>query len=188
MKNILIVIYMSLFHPILFIKYTIRDSSRFFLANGNMQNIKINNLILGRKVRFGNFTRVNFYDKGSLKIGNDCYIGQRNSFLVGADIIIGDKVLMASDICITSENHGDNPIDKKGYGGQALKLNPVFIEEGCWIGEKVTILPGVKIGKKSIIGAGSVVTKDIPSYCIAVGNPAIVIKRYDFNQNVWISV
>lgn len=188
MKKILIMIYMFIFHPMLFWKYTIRDSSRYFLANGNMQNIKTRNMIIGRRVRVGNFTRINFYDSGMLKIGNGCYIGQRNTFLVGEDIIIGDNVLMASDICISSENHGTDPMDPKGYAGQSLRLAPVTIGDGCWIGEKVIILSGVKIGEKSIIGAGSVVTKNIPSYCIAVGNPAKVIKKYDLENNSWVSV
>ena len=57
-----------------------------------------------------------------------------------------------------------------------------------WIGEKVTVLPGITIGEKSIIGANSVVTKDIPPFCIAAGNPASIIKRYDFEKHEWVRV
>ena len=63
--------------------------------------------------------------------------------------------------------------------------NDVFIGEGSWIGEKVCILSGVSIGKKCIIGAGSVVTKSIPSYSIAAGNPAKVLKVYNFESKRW---
>ena len=188
MRNVLILMYMIVLHPILFAKFSIRDKSKFFLANGRKQNIKTKNLYLGRNVRFGEYTRINFYEKGILKIGNRCYFGQRNTFLVGGDIILGDEVLMASDICITSENHGIDPVLNLNYGLQPLITAPVIIEDGCWIGEKAIILPGVHIGKKSIIGAGSVVTKDIPDFSIAAGNPARVLKKYDFDKKIWVKV
>ncbi len=186
MKKILILVYMFFAHPIMFWKYSIRCNSKYFLVNGYNQNIKTKGLTVEKNVRTGNFTRIDFYDKGKLHFGEGCYMGQRNSFLVGADIHIGAGVLMASDICITSENHGIDPENRVGYGGQPLVTSPVIIDNGCWIGEKVMILPGVHIGKKTIIGAGSVVTKDIPGYCIAVGNPAKVIKKYDAKHKKWM--
>lgn len=70
---------------------------------------------------------------------------------------------------------------------QKLSCKNVIIDDGCWIGEKVCILPGVRIGKKSIIGAGAIVTKSIPDYSIAVGNPARVIKYYNFDKKRWES-
>lgn len=187
MKKIVKLLYMFLFHPVLFWKYSVQKNSRYFFVNGLNQTIKTRYLKVGKCVRLGNFTRINFYDKGILQIGDGCYIGQRNSFLVGADICVGNEVLMASDICITSENHSMNPQNQMSYGKQPLVIEPVSIGEGCWIGEKVVILPGVTVGKKSIIGAGSIVTKNIPDYCIAVGNPAKVIKYYDFESNQWVN-
>ena len=65
-------------------------------------------------------------------------------------------------------------------------MDKVLLENGVWIGNSTIILPGVTIGEKSIIGAGSVVTKSIPPYCIAAGNPAKVIKKYDFNTKMWV--
>lgn len=90
MKNTLILVYMFFAHPILFWKYTIKKKSRFFLMNGIKQNVRTKRLIVGHNVRIGNYTRINFYNNGSLTIGDGCYIGQRNSFLVGADITIGN--------------------------------------------------------------------------------------------------
>ncbi len=71
---------------------------------------------------------------------------------------------------------------------QPLILGNVKIGEGCWLGENVLVLPGKKIGKKCIIGAGAVVSHDIPDYSLAVGNPARVVKKYDFVEHQWKSV
>ena len=84
---------------------------------------------------------------------------------------------------ISSENHGVDP--DLEYVDQPLISKPVTIGDGCWIGEKVCILPGVTIGKKCIVGAGSVVTKSIPNFSMAVGNPAKIIKHYDFDKHKW---
>lgn len=64
------------------------------------------------------------------------------------------------------------------------QLNHVRIGEGAWLGENVCII-GASVGKQSVIGANSVVSKDIPDYCVAVGAPAIIVKRYNFDKNQW---
>lgn len=129
-------------------------------------------------------------EKTVIKIGNRCYIGFGFSALAVATgrIKIGDDVLIASNVLVTNENHGIDPESQIPYMDQPLSCNDVEICEGCWIGENVGILPGVTIGKKSIIGAGSIVTKSIPDYSIAVGNPARVIKQYNFEKHEWIKV
>ena len=121
-------------------------------------------------------------------IGNNCYIAFGVSLLARAPIIIGDNVLISSNVCIVSENHGINPEDKKAYMNQQPSASEIRIGNGCWIGEKVMILSGVKIGEGCVIGAGGVVTHDLPNYCIAVGNPARVIKKYDFETHQWKGV
>ncbi len=60
------------------------------------------------------------------------------------------------------------------------------IGNNCWIGEKSIILPGVILGDFCVVGAGSVVTKSAPDYCMLVGNPARIIKRYDFSTHSWV--
>jgi acetyltransferase-like isoleucine patch superfamily enzyme len=62
----------------------------------------------------------------------------------------------------------------------------VTIADDVWIGGNVVILAGISIGKHAVIGAGSVVTKDVPPYSVVVGNPAKIVKKYDFNLNAWI--
>ncbi len=126
--------------------------------------------------------------KPLIRIGSNCYIGYYFSVLNASGVDIGDNVLVASHVLISSENHGMDPESGLSYAAQPLVSSPVTIGDGCWIGEKVCVLPGVSIGKKCIIGAGSVVTKSIPDYSIAVGNPARIIKKYDFEVHDWVKV
>ena len=102
-------------------------------------------------------------------------------------IEIGDDVLFASHIFIGDSQHGHSRTDIP-YKYQPLeKVAPVTIGRGCWIGEHVAIMPGVEIGEMSIIGANSVVTKSVPARCIAVGNPARVIRRWNSDSSSWES-
>ena len=126
--------------------------------------------------------------KPQIRIGRNCYICYYLTILNASSVTIGDNVLLASHVLISSENHGMDPELKLPYMSQPLESKPVVIGDGCWIGEKVCILPGVTIGKKCVIGAGSVVTKSVPDYSLAVGNPAKVIKKYNFNTHSWDKV
>ncbi|WP_312922329.1 acyltransferase [Stutzerimonas nitrititolerans] len=91
-------------------------------------------------------------------------------------IIIEDNVLIGSGVHIYASNHAfeDSSTDIFYQGQQEGRC--VFLRKGCWIGANAIILPGVTIGKNSVVGAGSVVTKDVPDFSVAVGNPARVIK------------
>ena len=100
-------------------------------------------------------------------------------------VVIGNNVLLGSSVTILDCNHGMDAEEETGYFEQDMLLKEVHVEDGVWCGDHVIILPGVTVGKHSIIGAGSVVTKSIPSYCIAAGNPARVIKKWDFNSKSW---
>lgn len=126
-------------------------------------------------------------EHGEIHIGKSCYIGFRFTVLAGpaSKIVLGNQVLVASDVIITSENHGMDPESNIPYMDQPLVSADVTIGNGCWIGEKVCIMPGVSIGEKAIIGAGSIVTHDIPAYTIAVGSPAKPIKKYNFDEHRW---
>lgn len=106
---------------------------------------------------------------------------------------IGNNVLMASHIYISDNSHGFYKGELQSSPEEPPILRPYYvasveIEDNVWIGEGVVIMPGVTIGRGCIIGANSTVTKSIPPYCIAVGQPARVIKVYDFSINKWIPV
>lgn len=109
-----------------------------------------------------------------VSLGNNSGIGI-NASLTGS-VVIGDNVMMGSDCTMYSRNHAfdrtDVPMCKQGY----LSEQTIVIGDDVWIGGHVIILPGVHVGKGVIIGAGAVVTKDVPDYAIVGGNPAKVIK------------
>ena len=91
-------------------------------------------------------------------------------------ITIEDDVFFGPNVYVTDQNHGfDDP--NLPIGRQSVGEEPVRIGEGSWLGANVVVLPGVTIGKHVAVGAGSVVTKDLPDHCVAVGSPARVIKQ-----------
>lgn len=108
-----------------------------------------------------------------------------------ASVTIGDRVLIASKVFISDHDHGCygkggiHSSPRTPPGDRDLSATPIVIEDDVWLGEFVSVLPGVRIGKGSIIGTMSTVTRDIPPYSIAVGSPARVIKQYSFENNRW---
>lgn len=112
--------------------------------------------------------------------GHHCHFGKNiyvNYNLTAVDdthIYVGDNTMMAPNVILASAAHPLDPEERrKGY--QYNK--PVHIGKNCWLGAGVIVVPGVSIGDDTVIGAGSVVTKDIPSGVVAVGNPCRVIKE-----------
>lgn len=110
----------------------------------------------------------------NVSIGDESQITSINRIVIGSGVLTGKKVL------ITDNAHGqfnETDLSKKPLEREMFSKGPVIIKDNVWIGEKATILAGVTIGTGCIIGANSVVTKDIPDYCIVAGAPARIIKR-----------
>lgn len=113
---------------------------------------------------------------------------QQNIHLTCANsIIIGKNTAIAANVTITDIHHPYEDVNIP-IEYQRLIIKDVKIGEDCKIYNNVVILPGVHIGKHVTIGANSVVVHDIPDYSVAVGSPAIIIKRYNFSQQKWIKV
>ena len=153
------------------------------------------NIIIGEGFTTGRCCRLEVCGKHSatekcLTIGTQVQINDFVHIAACQKVNIGNHVLIASKVFITDINHGDFG-DGKEYNlsippvEQELSSAAVCIEDGVWIGESACILPGVTIGKYSVIGALATVTKSIPPYSIAVGNPARVIKRYNQDTHCW---
>ena len=116
-----------------------------------------------------------------VRIGDRCLIGRGTSIIGHLTIEIGDDVFTGMNVYITDQNHGYEELDVP-IGKQLPNERAVVIGKGSWIGSGAIILPGSKIGDHVVVGANSVVTGEIPSYSVAVGSPAKVIRQYDGNS------
>jgi len=129
-------------------------------------------------------------NKYTLEIGSNVQVNDYVHIGAVNRVVIGNNVLIASKVYISDHNHGFyNGISQSSPDiepeKRPIQSLPIFIEDNVWLGEQVSVLPGVTIGKGSIIGANSVVSKNIPSNCIAVGIPARVIKKFNYTSNQW---
>lgn len=121
-----------------------------------------------------------------LSIGRGTRVTRNLTIQCAGSVRIGCDVLIASDVFIIDYNHGLDPA-LASYLSNPLQVKFVEVCDGAWIGNNVVILPGVRIGRKAVVGAGSVVSRSIPDYCIAVGNPAKVVKRFDSKSFRWVA-
>jgi len=112
-----------------------------------------------------------------IRIGDRCLIGRGSGIVAHFCIEIGDDVWTGHHVYITDQNHGYEdlslPISRQSQPERAVRIG-----NRSWIGHGSVVLPGVTIGHHVVIGANSVVTRDIPDYCVAVGAPARVVRRY----------
>jgi acetyltransferase-like isoleucine patch superfamily enzyme len=143
-----------------------------FESNGNSQ------ISCGNDVCLKEHIWISFVDgNGKLTIEDGVYIGRFCTMAIAGHIIIRKNALISDRAYFGDCNHG--------FDSRAIPIcrqpitfaGAIEIGEGCWIGIGVSILPGVKIGKNAVIGANSVVTRDVPDYCVAAGNPARVIRE-----------
>lgn len=107
-------------------------------------------------------------------IGRGCFIQQCCTFFGRGGIAVGNDVFIGPKVNLITINHDPNPDNRAATCGR-----PIVIEDKVWIGIGATILPGVRLGYGCIVGAGSVVTKDVPAMTVVAGNPARIIKRIE---------
>jgi len=122
--------------------------------------------------------KVHFGVGGNIELGDYSHIGEKAyiaSLRLGGRLIIGKRVSIAPEVVMLTMTHR---INKKGLPaiGSGYDVKTVTIGDGVWIGMRAIILPGVFIGEGAIVGAGSVVTKDVPPYAVVGGAPAKIIK------------
>jgi acetyltransferase-like isoleucine patch superfamily enzyme len=113
-----------------------------------------------------------------VRIGDRCLIGRGSGVVGHLSIDIGDDVWTGHHIYITDQNHGYEdvtiPISRQVQPEQAVSIG-----DGSWLGHGTVVLPGARIGRHVVVAAGSVVTGELPDYCLAAGAPARPIRRYD---------
>jgi lipopolysaccharide O-acetyltransferase len=186
---------MGSFRVLYYLLYT-----KLFFAGARLVRLPIDvrnkkNISFGKGLTTGVGCRLEAYpidtSKICLTIGNQVEMNDYVHITAMESVIIGNDVLLASKIYISDCSHGsysgneldDSPLTAPNCRKMVTK--PVIIEDHVWIGEFVSILPGSYIGKGSIIGTMSVVTGHIPEYSIAVGSPAKVIKKFNFETQMW---
>ena len=147
----------------------------------------------GKGFTVGINCRINVGPRGDLQIGERFVMGDFNQIEVMESVKIGNNVLIASRVYIGDTNHGmykgdiqsnpnESPVDRLEV------TEPIIIGDNVWIGNGVSILPGVKISSGCIVGANSVVTKSFPQNCIIAGIPARIVRRYDEQSNKWLDM
>lgn len=156
----------------------------------NKKNINFGkNLTTGRFCRIETFKNIGLEEK--IKFGNDVQIGDFVHISAIDSISIGDNTLLASKVLIIDHDHGyyDNSNHASNPNSipvlRDLKSKSISIGSNVWVGDNVVISKGSDIGEGSVIGANSFVNSTIPSFSVAIGNPAKVIKFYDFDNKVW---
>ncbi|MCI1217409.1 MAG: sugar O-acetyltransferase [Bifidobacterium crudilactis] len=115
----------------------------------------------------------------NISIGSNVHINYDCAILDNAPVTLGDNVWIAPKVGLFATNHA---LDMEERINGACRARPIDIGDGVWLGGHVIVLGGVRIGSGSVVGAGSVVTRDIPENAVAVGNPARVIKRIDESE------
>ncbi|MDM1373361.1 DapH/DapD/GlmU-related protein [Myroides marinus] len=153
---------------------------------------KFMNVSKGFTTGFG--CRVEAYPVGNDKvlfIGNNFQMNDYVHITAREKVVIGNNVLLASKIYISDCSHGSYSGDQYDSSPDSIPHDrplfskPVIIEDNVWLGEFVSVLPGVTIGRGTIVGANSVVSKSLPANVIAVGTPAKPIKKYNFETQRW---
>ena len=119
-----------------------------------------------------------------LEIGDGSRIGRFNHFYATRRIVLGAKVLTANNVYISDNLHGYRDPEAAVLDQPVEQLNDVEIGDGSWLGHNVCVL-GAKVGRHCVVGANAVVTRDVPDYSVAVGAPAVVIRRYDEESATW---
>ena len=146
--------------------------------------LPFNQFILGDHSTIEDFSTIN-NGVGDVIIGHHTLIGMGNTII--GPITIGNNVIFAQNIVASALNHEYRDINIPILEQTILKA-PIVVEDDCWIAANAVITSGVTIGKHSVVAAAAVVTKNIPPYSVAVGNPAKVIKQYDFDKQEWVRV
>lgn len=154
---------------------------------------------LGNHLTTGIHCRLEAYashgnESTKLQIGNNVQLNDYVHISAMNSVSIGDDVLMASHVYISDNSHGC--YDESAYAtspyippiNRSYLTAPVVIGNRVWLGEGVIVMPGVTIGDGAVIGAHSIVNKNIPENCIAAGSPAKIIKKWDNNNKQWIKI
>lgn len=146
--------------------------------------IPFNDFSLGEYATIEDFCTIN-NGVGDVTIGRHTIIGVGNVII--GPVSIGTNVMLAQNVVISGLNHNYEDVTLSPLL-QNFTTETIVISDDVWIGANVVITAGVTVGEHAVIGAGSVVTKDVLPYSVYVGNPAKIVKKYNFETKVWETV
>jgi acetyltransferase-like isoleucine patch superfamily enzyme len=164
-------------------------SKKSFFAN-NTQFLGIDNITIGENCTIGENTRFTVNDRNSkdikIRIKNNVYIGRNNFFTVGGYLEIKEYCIFGDNCSFLGSNHTiESPLVPYAHSGATLH-EKITIGVNCWFGINSVVIGNVTIGHGCVIGANTLITKDIPPFSIVVGNPSRIIKRFDFFKDKWV--
>jgi acetyltransferase-like isoleucine patch superfamily enzyme len=146
--------------------------------------LPFNRFELGQRSVIEDFSTIN-NGVGDVLIGDRSLIGMGNVII--GPVTIGNDVIFAQHVVASGLNHVYEDVSQPIHM-QPVTTAEIRVEDECWIGANVVLTAGVTVGRHSVVAAGAVVTRDIPPYSVAVGNPARVIKQYDQTKKEWIRI
>lgn len=144
----------------------------------------LNNVSIGKRVRIFPGSRFEVHNNGYINIGDNVGIGQNFHITSGGELNIGSDTVILANVFVTNIDHGYEKI-----GVPILEQENIFknteIGSNCFIGIGAAIQAGTKLGNHCIVGANSVVRGSFPDYCVIVGSPAKIVKKYNFETESW---
>jgi lipopolysaccharide O-acetyltransferase len=157
--------------------------------------VGVGQIAIGARVQIGEYARIEAMcptwapgDTATVNVGSDTVIQPNVHIAAVHRVRIGNGVMIAAGVYITDHDHDfSNPMVPMVTSRRVL-ASPVDVGDCAWLGERSIVLKGVRIGRHSIVGAGSVVTRDVPDYSIVVGSPARVIKSFRSDVMQWHSL
>jgi len=158
-----------------------RGSGAIIRYRTRIDALPFNKFNLGSKSIIESFSTIN-NGVGDVFIGDNTLIGMSNVII--GPITIGNNVIFAQNIVASGLNHEYSDVTQPIYK-QKILVAEITIEDDCWIAANSVITAGVTIGKHSVVAGGSVVTKNVPPYSVVAGNPAKIIKQYNFQSEKW---
>lgn len=158
------------------------------IINGKYISLGANSIIYRNSILHPVVTYGNQSFLPSITIGDDVYIGGFCQIHCMEQISIGDGCVISEHVYISDISHGMEPDLGRIMMQDLVSKGPVIIGDDTFIGYGVSILPGVTLGKRCIVGTRSVVSKSFPDYSVIAGVPAKLIKYYDVDKKMWIKV
>lgn len=166
-----------------------KNISKNIFFGSNVQIFGLDNVVIKENCTIGENTLLTVNNRSNkdiqLTIGANVYIGRDNFISVGKSVYISDYCIFGNKCSIICSDHiFDSPLNVYALSGNSFEKS-INVGVNCWFGHQVTVIGNVKVGHGSIIGANTLITKDIPPFSMVVGNPAKVIKTFNFETNKW---